>query len=131
MRGLLRVLSAISHLGLFATAWTTAPRLICPGDSPGTNTGVGGHALLQGVFPEDDSRRLWASRADTLRSSLVSAQSWRRAWVGAVASTAPSSPVTVAQGDKADPACMSSFLLFSCILQPDCLGSHQPSAAHL
>ena len=26
-------------------------RLLCPGDSPGKNTGVGCHALLQGIFP--------------------------------------------------------------------------------
>ena len=26
-------------------------RLLCPWDSPGKNTGVGCHALLQGVFP--------------------------------------------------------------------------------
>ena len=26
-------------------------RLLCPWDSPGKNTGVGHHALLQGVFP--------------------------------------------------------------------------------
>ena len=26
-------------------------RLLCPWDSPGKNTGVGGHALLQGIFP--------------------------------------------------------------------------------
>ena len=27
-------------------------RLLCPWDSPGRNTGVGGHALLQGTFPD-------------------------------------------------------------------------------
>ena len=26
-------------------------RLLCPWDSPGKNTGVGGHAFLQGIFP--------------------------------------------------------------------------------
>ena len=26
-------------------------RLSCPWDSPGKNTGVGCHALLQGIFP--------------------------------------------------------------------------------
>ena len=28
-----------------------AARLLCPWDSPGKNTGVGCHALLQGIFP--------------------------------------------------------------------------------
>ena len=31
----------------FATLWT---RLLCPWDSPGKNTGVGCHFLLQGIF---------------------------------------------------------------------------------
>ena len=30
-------------------------RLLCPGDSPGKNTGVGCHALLQGIFPTQGS----------------------------------------------------------------------------
>ena len=30
-------------------------RLLCPWDSPGKNTGVGCHALLQGVFPTQGS----------------------------------------------------------------------------
>ena len=45
------VLSRFSRVWLFATQWTVA----CPGssihvDSPSKNTGVGCHALLQGVF---------------------------------------------------------------------------------
>ena len=35
---------------LFATLWTVATRLLCPWDSPGKNTGVGCHAVLQGTF---------------------------------------------------------------------------------
>ena len=30
-------------------------RLLCPWDSPGKNTGVGCHALLQGIFPTQGS----------------------------------------------------------------------------
>ena len=30
-------------------------RLLCPGDSPGKETGVGCHALLQGIFPTQGS----------------------------------------------------------------------------
>ena len=29
-------------------------RLLCPGDSPGKNTGVGCHLLLQGIFPAQE-----------------------------------------------------------------------------
>ena len=31
------------------------PRLLCSWDSPGNNTGVGSHALLQGIFPTQGS----------------------------------------------------------------------------
>ena len=31
------------------------PRLLCPWDSPGKNTGVGCHALPQGIFPTQGS----------------------------------------------------------------------------
>ena len=36
---------------LFAALWTAAHQaFLCPWDSPGENTGVGCHALLQGIF---------------------------------------------------------------------------------
>ena len=38
------MLSLFSHAQLF-------DQLLCPWDSPGKNTGVGCHALLQGIFP--------------------------------------------------------------------------------
>ena len=34
-----------------ATPWTIALQVLCPWDSPGKNTGVGCHFLLQGIFP--------------------------------------------------------------------------------
>ena len=46
----MHVLSRFSHVWLFATPWTIPPRL-CSWDSPGKNTGVVCHALLQGIFP--------------------------------------------------------------------------------
>ena len=41
---------SLSHVWLFATPWAVAPRLLCPWDSPGKNTGVGSHSLLQGIL---------------------------------------------------------------------------------
>ena len=35
--------------------WIVAVRLLCPWDSPGKNTGVGCHFLLQGIFPTQES----------------------------------------------------------------------------
>ena len=43
------MLSRFSCVWLFATLWTA--RLLCPWDSPGKNTGMGCHFLLQSIFP--------------------------------------------------------------------------------
>ena len=40
-----------SRVRLFGIPWTAATRLLCPWDSPGKDTVVGCHALLQGIFP--------------------------------------------------------------------------------
>ena len=45
------VLSYFSCVQLLAALWTVASRLLCPCNSAGKNTGVGCHALLQGIFP--------------------------------------------------------------------------------
>ena len=45
------MLSLFSRVQLFATLWTVAHQARLKWDSPGKNTGVGGHALLQEVFP--------------------------------------------------------------------------------
>ena len=34
------------------------PMFLCPWDSPGKNIGVGCHALLQGIFPTQESKLL-------------------------------------------------------------------------
>ena len=44
------VSSRFSCVQLFSTLWTVAARLLCPWDSPGENTGVGYHDLLQRIF---------------------------------------------------------------------------------
>ena len=44
------VLSCFSRVQFFATLWTVAHQVLCPWDSPGKNTGVGCHFLLQGIF---------------------------------------------------------------------------------
>ena len=47
----------LSHFGcvqLFVTLWTV--RLLCPWNSPVKNTGVGYHALLQGIFLTQGSK---------------------------------------------------------------------------
>ena len=66
-------------------------RLLCPWDSPGKSTGVGCHALLQGIFPSQGLNRwllclLWLLRwqAESLPLShlgspymVISAQNWQ------------------------------------------------------
>ena len=45
------VLSCFSNVWLFAIVWTVYPtRLLCLRDSSGKNTGMGCHALVQGIF---------------------------------------------------------------------------------
>ena len=45
------VLCLVTQLWLPATPWTAAPQApLSIGESPGKNTGVGCHALLQGIF---------------------------------------------------------------------------------
>ena len=41
----------LSHVQLFVTPWTGAQQLLSPWNSPGQNTGVSCHFLLQGIFP--------------------------------------------------------------------------------
>ena len=47
------VLRHFSHVPLSVTLWPA--RLLCPWDSPGKNTGVGCHSLLQRIFPTQES----------------------------------------------------------------------------
>ena len=47
------VACSLSHVRLFATPGTVG--LLCPWDSPGKNTGVGCHFLLQRIFPTQGS----------------------------------------------------------------------------
>ena len=44
------VLSRFILVWLFATPWTAALQALCPWDSPGRNTGMGSHFLLQEIF---------------------------------------------------------------------------------
>ena len=44
------VVLLFSHVELFVTQWTVAPQAPLSMDFPGKNTGVGCHALLQGIF---------------------------------------------------------------------------------
>ena len=50
--------SAASVVSDSATPWTPPARLLCPWNSPGKNTGVGCHSLLQGIFPTQDGSHI-------------------------------------------------------------------------
>ena len=49
------VLRHFSCVWFFVTLWTVAHQRLCSWDSPGNNTGVGCHALLQVIFPTQGS----------------------------------------------------------------------------
>ena len=72
--------SCFSHVQLFVTPRTVAPRLLCPRDSPGKNTGVGCHALVQVIFLdpgiEPESPASSASQADSLALSHQGSPWW-------------------------------------------------------
>ena len=55
------VLSCFSWVQFFVTLWTVAHQLLCSWDSPGNNTGVGCHALLQGISPTQGSNPCFLS----------------------------------------------------------------------
>ena len=44
-----------SHVRLFSSLWTVAHQEPQSMDSPGKNTGLGCHVLLQGIFPTQES----------------------------------------------------------------------------
>ena len=65
------MLSCFSHVRLFATPWTGAPRSSVRGILRGTNTGVGCYALLQRIFPTQGSNpRLFCLLHWHLESSI-------------------------------------------------------------
>ena len=45
------MLSCISHVQLLTTLWTVAHQALLSMDCPGKITGVGCHAVLQGIVP--------------------------------------------------------------------------------
>ena len=49
------VVQSLSCIGLLRPHGRQNARLLCPWDSPGENTGVGCHFLLQGIFPTQES----------------------------------------------------------------------------
>ena len=49
------VCESLSPVWLFATPRTVPTRLLCPWNSPGKNTGVDCHSLLQRIFPAQGS----------------------------------------------------------------------------
>ena len=91
-------LFTFSHCGsvlalLGPCGWTLPARLLCPWDSPGQNTGVGCHALLQGIFPTQGSTRvscsscpgkrvlyrkvIWGACRDQAVQSVIGLGQWR------------------------------------------------------
>ena len=74
---ILCMLSLFSHVRLFVTPWTL---ILCPQDSPGRNTGVGYHALLQGIFPAQGSSPGLVSAALASRFFTTSA-AWEALWL--------------------------------------------------
>ena len=71
------MLSQFSRVQLFATPWTVAPP---PRDSPGKNTRVGCHTLLQGIFQPRDQTQVCCT-ADGLFTSWATREA-QEYWSG-------------------------------------------------
>ena len=69
------VASVVSH-SLQPHGLLLPPRLLCPWDSPGKNTGVGSHALLQGIFPNQG----WNPGSPTLQADSLPSEPPDLAW---------------------------------------------------
>ena len=94
------ILSHYSHIHLFLTYGLQPTRLLCPWDSPGKNTGVGCHALLQGISLTQGSN-----------SCLLYLLHWQK---GSLPLASPGKPICAIRGVKA----LSQSVLWS--------GGHQP-----
>ena len=81
------VLSCFSPVWHFVTLWTVVRQPFCLWDSPGKNTGVGCHFLLQGIFPTQGSKLhlLWLLHWEAV---LYHKHHWGR----------PHNPATALQG---------------------------------
>ena len=86
------LLTCFSHVRLFAIVWTVAP---CPWDSPGKNTVLGCHFLLQGIFLTQGSN-----------PCLLSLLHWQK---GSLPLTSPDSGLIKSGGESQD--CWSEWCL--------------------
>ena len=65
----------LSRVQLFAAPWTAAHQAAW--DSPGKNTGVGCHALLQGIFPTTQQSNQGLLQVDSLPAELPGKPQYR------------------------------------------------------
>ena len=63
------MLRHFSRVRFLVTRGLQPARLLCPWDSPGQNTGVGCHALLQGILPTQGSNPRWEDPLEEGRRS--------------------------------------------------------------
>ena len=62
----------LSRVGLLQMNGLLCAELICPCYSPGKNTGVGCHALLQGIFPNPGTKPLSSTSPAVLAGRFFS-----------------------------------------------------------
>ena len=104
-------MKSLSRVQLFATPWTVAHQALCPWDSPGKNTGVGCHFLLQG------------DRKANLVSDIQSQEQLKEKKQLEMFRPAQCSLYLVCSQERKE---KSSFLFFSFSLQPFLLTATSP-----
>ena len=83
---------SLGHLGVCAKSLQSSPTLqpcgrqpasfLCPWNSPGRNTGVGCHSLLQGIFPTQGQDRTPASTSPASAGRFFTTSATFRLLVG-------------------------------------------------
>ena len=113
----LAVLCLVAQSCLFETLWTA--KFLCSWDSPGKNTAVGCHALLQGIFPTHGSNPGLPYCRRILYYLSHQGSSWILEWIAYPFSREPSQPRNqtkvscIAGGFLTSWAGREAFLVFS------------------
>ena len=80
------MLSCFSSVRVFATLWTIACQVPVYGGSPGKNTGMGCHDLLQGIFPTQGWKTCLSCFLHWQMDSFTTTATWEAPVCGSVQS---------------------------------------------
>ena len=91
--------SHFSRVLLFVTPWTVAHQTPLSWDSPGKNTGVGFHVLLQGIFPTQGAN-LYLYVVATSSGKQIHSEGQCRWWSAVYYTSGPKAQSPLSQGPR-------------------------------